>query len=564
MNLVDILNFIGGLALFVFGMTKMSTNIQLVAGAQMRRILRRLTHTPLRGVIVGLGITALIQSSSATTVMLVGFVNAGLLTLKQAVGVVMGSNIGTTVTAQLIAFNIGEYALIFVAIGMVMLLLRKSRSMENWSMILIGFGVLFLGLNIMSASVTGLRNSVYAQDILAKLSTNPFLAILAGTIFTMLIQSSSASVGIVIVLAANGLITFQGALFLVYGDNIGTTITAWLACLNSGSSARQVALVHTLFNVFGTLVIGILTYLGFYTHFINMITPGNVFKGENVARHIANGHTFFNVLNTIAFLPFSGYLAKLATRIIPDDEEDEASMGEPKHLNYTMVSDSYLAIKQSIKEMKEMLRLVQLGQVISYEAFKDRNYKKQVRVSRVEAAIDQLQKEITLYLVAVNEKTNSEDIIIKIPALLHTVNDIEKLGDYTLEINQILNYQIMDQGAPLSEDFKATITAMHNQLQEMIALALDYLDHLDPEIAAELVKREAVIMEDYERLRQGILNQIQNGECDAAGGLNTIDYLDVVELAAAKLINITEAGSQKFVYTYERYHHTPPPKVQRM
>lgn len=564
MNILDIIHFIGGLALFVFGMNKMSNNLQLVAGAQMRRILRRLTGTPLRGVMVGLGITALIQSSSATTVMLVGFVNAGMMTLKQAVGVVMGSNIGTTVTAQLIAFNIGEFALIFVTIGMVMLLISKSRSMENWSMILIGFGLLFLGLTTMSDSVTGLKNSVYAREILAKVSDNPFLAILAGTIFTMLIQSSSASVGIVIVLAANGLIKFEGALFLVYGDNIGTTITAWLACLNSGSSARQVAIVHTLFNVFGTIVIGILTYLGLYTQFINLITPGNVFQGENVARHIANGHTFFNVLNTIAFLPFSGHLANLATRIIPDDKVDEASMGEPKHLNYTMVTDSYLAIKQSIKEMKEMLRLVQLGQTISYEAFKDRNYKKQVRVSRVESAIDQLQKEITVYLVAVNEKTNSEDIIIKIPALLHTVNDIEKLGDYTLEINQILNYQIMDQGAPLSDEFKATITAMHNQLQKMIELALAYLDHLDPDIAEEIIRAEAVIIDDYERLRQGILTQIQNGECDAAGGLNTIDYLDVVELAAGKIINITEAGSQKFVYTYEKHHHIPPPKTQSM
>ena len=545
-------------------MNKMSNNLQLVAGAQMRRILRRLTGTPLRGVMVGLGITALIQSSSATTVMLVGFVNAGMMTLKQAVGVVMGSNIGTTVTAQLIAFNIGEFALIFVTIGMIMLLISKSRAMENWSMILIGFGLLFLGLTTMSDSVTGLKNSVYAREILANVSENPFLAILAGTIFTMLIQSSSASVGIVIVLAANGLIKFEGALFLVYGDNIGTTITAWLACLNSGSSARQVALVHTLFNVFGTIVIGILTYLGLYTQFVNLITPGNVFQGENVARHIANGHTFFNVLNTIAFLPFSGHLARLATRIVPDDKVDEASMGEPKYLNYTMVGDSYLAIKQSIKEMKEMLRLVQLGQTISFEAFKDRNYKKQVRVSRVEAAIDQLQKEITVYLVAVNEKTNSEDIIIKIPALLHTVNDIEKLGDYTQEINRILNYQIIDQGAPLSDEFTATITAMHNQLQKMIELALVYLDHLDPDIAEEIIRAEAVIMDDYERLRQGILTQIQNGECDAAGGLNTIDYLDVVELAAAKIINITEAGSQKFVYTYEKHHHIPPPKTQSL
>lgn len=517
----------------------------------MRSILKRLTSTPLRGVFVGLGITALIQSSSATTVMLVGFVNAGLLAINQAVGVVMGANIGSTITAQLIAFNIGQYALIFVIAGVILLLMRKSRSMEHWSQILIGFGLLFIGLNLMSASVSPLKNSAHAREILMSLSSSPFWGILAGALFTMAIQSSAASVGIVMVLASSGLISFPGALYLVFGDNIGTTITAWLACINSNSAARQVALVHTFFNVFGTIIVGVFTYFGFYTSFIDWITPGRVFEGESIARHIANGHTLFNVLNTLAFLPFSTYLAKLAVLLIPESKgEQEASMGEPKYLDYSLVGDSYVAIKQTIKEMKEMLCLVMLGQTVSYEAFKDRNYKKQVRVSRIEAAIDHLQKEITLYLVAVNEMTNAPDIIIKIPALLHTVNDIEKLGDYTEEINHILNYQISDQKNPLSDDFIGILDEMHQEMMAVMGLCLEFLDALNKDSSQQIIQMTTKIRKEYSRLRQGILEQIRAGKCDVVAGLNVIDYLDVVDLTAGKIMNIAEAGGNKFIYNH--------------
>jgi len=549
-NLLQIINFVGGLALFIFGMNKMSDNLQSVAGNEMRRILKMLTNTPLKGVLVGLGVTGLIQSSSATTVMMIGLVNTGIMTLSQAVGVVMGANIGTTVTAQLIAFNIGQYAFAFIIAGVTMLLLRKSRNMERWSQIIIGFGLLFIGLNVMSAAVSPLKESQIARDFLVNVSSNPILGILAGTLFTMIIQSSSASVGIVIVLAANGLIPFEGALYLVYGDNIGTTITAWLAGIGSNSAARQVALVHTMFNVFGTILIGTLTYLGIYTVIINRITPGNIYAGENIARHVANGHTFFNVINTLIFLPFANVLARIALKVIPPDKEDTLSLGEPKHLNYHVIGNSDLAIKQSLKEMREMLRLVRLGLVVSYEAFKDKNYKKQVRISKIESAIDHLQREVTLYLVAVNEKTNADDIIQKIPALLHSVNDIEKIGDFTEEINRILNYQVPAQKTPLPDSFKAMIDDLHSKLIYMLDLSIDYLEELKEEYTYKIIEMEGRINESHRNLRQSVLSQIQNGECDAAGGLNTIDYLDTAEVTADKLKNLVKAGTHNFVYSH--------------
>ncbi len=557
MNFLEIVNFLGGLALFLFGMNKMSDNLQAVAGNEMRRILKKITDTPFKGVLVGLGVTGLIQSSSATTVMLIGLVNAGLMTLSQAVGVVMGANIGTTVTAQLIAFNIGKYAFGIVVIGVVFLFIRKSRAMEKWSSIILGFGLLFVGLNVMSAAVAPLKESQLARELMTNLSGNPILGILAGTIFTMLIQSSSASIGIVIVLANTGLIGYEGALYLVFGDNIGTTITAWLAGIGSNTAAKRVALVHTLFNVFGTIIFGTLTYLGYYKYFINYITPGNVYAGENMARHIANSHTFFNVFNTVIFLPFAGFLARLATKVIPTGTEETLSLGEPKHLNYHLINDPELAIGQSIKEMREMLRLVRMGMNLSFEAYTEKNYKKQNRVAKIENAIDSLQKEITLYLVAVNERTNSDLVIQKIPALLHTVNDIEKLGDYTEEINKILNIQIRGARESLSPEFEKMVLDLDEKMMYMLDLAIEYLEDLNPDYTYKIIEIEGRINEQHFNARQEILHKIQEGNCNPSGGLNTIDFIDAVEIMADKMKNLVKAGSHNFMYNGAEVHSSP-------
>lgn len=551
MTFFDFLNLVGGLALFIYGMNMMSENLQAVAGNEMRRILKKITNTPFKGVLVGVAITGVIQSSSATTVMLIGLVNAGIMTLQQAVGVVMGANIGTTVTAQLIAFNIGDVALAFVIVGVVGTFLKRSRRMEHWSLIILGFGLLFVGLNLMSASVAVLKDSSFARQILARAADYPLLAILAGALFTMIIQSSSASVGIVMVLATNGLISFEGAMYLVYGDNIGTTITAWLAGLGANNTAKRVALVHTLFNIIGTVIIATLTYQGIYKVFINAITPGNVYLGENMGRHIANAHTFFNVLNTLWMLPFAGLLAKLAERMIPKDPEDLVSLGEPKHLNYHLIHDSQLAIDQSIKEMREMLRLVRLGLFVSYEAFRDKNYKKQIRVSRIESAIDHLQREITRYLVTVNERTNAQTIIQKIPALLHSVNDIEKIGDFTEEVNRILNYQIPAQKDSLSPEFRAMIDDFHSRVIEMLDLSIEYIEEFKPVYTFKIIELEGRINELHHSLRAKIMKQIQNAACDPVGGLNTIDYIDAMELIADKLKNLVKAGTYNFIYNVD-------------
>lgn len=542
------INFFGGLALFLFGMTKMSDNLQAVAGAEMRRILKKITDKPWKGVLVGVGVTSLIQSSSATTVMLIGLVNAGIMNLQQAVGVVMGANIGTTVTAQLLAFNIGKFAYGIIIVGVVLLFLKKSRAMEKWSGIVLGFGLLFIGLNVMSAAVEPLKNSQMARDLMTNVAGNPFLGILTGMLFTMIIQSSSASIGITMVLASNGLITYEGALYLVFGDNIGTTITAWLAGMGANYTAKRVAFVHTIFNVFGTLIFATLTYLGIYKVFINYITPGNVYLGENMARHVANSHTFFNVLNTLIFLPLAGILAHLAIKAIPKSKEDTLSLGEPKHLDYRLLGDSELAVDQSLKEMREMLRLVRRAVTLSYEAYSEKNYRKQAKVPVIESAIDSLQKEITLYLVSLNERCHSDIVIRKIPSLLHTVNDIEKLGDYALELNNILNTQILGQRNTLSVKLEGMVSDLQSKMMYMLDLSIEYMESLKVDYVFKIIEIEGRINEQHFNLRKEILLGIQDGSCEPSGGLNTIDFIDTVEIFADKMKNLVKAGSHGFVY----------------
>ncbi|MBM4404172.1 MAG: Na/Pi cotransporter family protein [Candidatus Cloacimonetes bacterium] len=548
MTALDIINFFGGLALFIFGMNKMSDNLQAIAGSEMKRYLKRLTNTPLKGVMVGIAVTGLIQSSSATSVMLIGLVNAGIMNLTQAIGVIMGANIGTTVTAQLIAFKIGHYAFGFVVVGVVMLLIRRSKVMEKWSLVILGFGLLFVGLNVMSAAVKPLQSSEIAKDLLTRLSINPILGVFAGTAFTMLIQSSSASIGIVIVLATNGLIPFEGAIYLVFGDNIGTTVTAWLASINTNSSARRVATVHTMFNVIGASIFSVLTYLGFYPALVDALTPGPA-EGEKLARHIANTHTLFNVLNTLIFLPFTELLARIATRLIPTSKADAIPAGEPKHLDYHLLQSTDIAIEQSIKEMREMLILVKTSLELSMQAFIEKNYRKQTMIHRIENSIDHLQREITLYLIAVNEYNNNESITKKIPALLHTVNDLEKLGDYSETINKILNDQILSQKCCMNDDFSRYIDEMHKNILYMLDLSIRYMENFDLTYSYKIIELEGRINQHHQEVRNQVIAKIQSAECDATSGLNTIDYIDTIEVIADKMKNLVKAGSYKFIYS---------------
>lgn len=310
MNIESLINLFGGLALFLYGMNMMSTNLETIAGNRMKTILEKLTSNRFLGVLVGTSVTAIVQSSSAVTVMVVGFVNSGLMTLRQAVWIIMGANIGTTITGQLIALDVGAVSPLIAFIGVAMIVFIKNRKVQLAGGIIGGLGILFIGMNLMSDAMIPLRTSESFIELMTQFR-NPLIGILAGLVFTAIIQSSSASVGILQSLAAGGLIGLDGAVFVLFGQNIGTCITAVLAAIGTSRSAKRTTLIHLMFNIIGTCIFVILTLTTPFVAFMESITADPMAQ-------IANTHTLFNIVTTLILLPFGGYLATLAEKILPD------------------------------------------------------------------------------------------------------------------------------------------------------------------------------------------------------------------------------------------------------
>ncbi len=365
-----IFGLVGGLGLFLFGMKIMSEGLQKVAGSRMRKILSALTSNRIVGALVGIAVTAIIQSSSATTVMVVGFVNAGLMSLVQSIGIILGANIGTTVTAQLIAFKITKFALPAIGIGAGFKLFAKNRKWSYFGEILLGFGLLFFGLSVMKSAFDPLKTSDEFHQLFMAVGNNHLLGVLIGAILTMLVQSSSATIGITIALASSGILSFDASVALILGENIGTTITANLAAIGTNLAARRTAFAHFLFNSLG--VCYMLIFFPFFLHFISSITPGDAdfviqtqdqiarMGGEIgdkpfIARHIANTHTMFNIVNTIIFLPLVGLLAKLSTLVIRGREENVEF--HLKYLDNRVLSTPPIALAQARSETRRMAQI---------------------------------------------------------------------------------------------------------------------------------------------------------------------------------------------------------------
>ncbi len=540
-----IIGVLGGLAIFLYGMKKMSESLQVVAGNEMKRILKILTNTPLRGVFVGAFVTSIIQSSSATTVMLVGFVNAGLMTLRQAIGVVMGANIGTTITAQIIAFKIGHYSYPIIILGVIMIFFKRSRRMELWGHVILGFGLLFMGLTIMSSTLKPLRHSELAKHFFVTLSHNPILGILAGTLVTVIIQSSSASIGLVIALANNGLIELQGAIYLVLGDNIGTTITAWLASLAADRASKRVALVHTMFNIIGATIFGVLTYLTIYPHFIDWLTPGAP-NTEHIARHIANSHSVFNIINTLVFLPFVSVLEKIAMKALPFDGKEKELIGEPKYISENLLTTPELAIEQTIKEIKDMLRLSNIAYNKAIDGYLNKDKKLLKQVDEYENAIDHLQKELTFYIVKISEQSLKEDEYNKIPTLLHSINDIERIGDHSENLKEIFE-RILEHKIDYP-DLNIQIKHVKELLNEMNENTLKYINTFQDINRFKVIEIEGKINQLQEDVKSNIISMLQSGKCDPIFAMNFTDFIDNVERIADHMKNIVKAASKDFEF----------------
>lgn len=376
------MGLLGGLALFLYGMHMMSTGLEAAAGNRMKRILERLTANRFLGVMAGAAITCVIQSSSATTVMVVGFVNSGMMTLRQAVWIIMGANIGTTITGQLIALDAGAVAQFVAFAGVIMVVFLKQPKVRHIGDILAGLGVLFIGMEMMSTAMMPLRDSAFFIQMMTKFS-NPLFGILAGAAFTALIQSSSASVGILQALAGSGVISLSGAVYVLFGQNIGTCITALLASIGTNRNAKRTIVIHLAFNVIGTVVFTLLCMTTPLTELIGSLTP------HSPAAQIANMHTIFNIVTTLMLLPFGNLLAGLAERILPDVSKQE----EGKHLYYLknvkVVRDGKIGVsamnfEQTHKEIERMMNMAKKNVYDSFSAFRDRDSKQIPKVAETE------------------------------------------------------------------------------------------------------------------------------------------------------------------------------------
>jgi len=483
-NIQDIIfNFLGGLGIFLFGIKYMGDGLQTAAGDRLRSILDRFTTNPLMGVLAGAFITAIIQSSSGTTSLTVALVSAGYMTLRQAIGVIMGANIGTTMTAFIIGFDIGEYSLPIIATGAFMLFFFKRKSVTVAGRVVFGLGALFFGLELMSAGMKPLSSLDAFYRLTMDMSHNPLLGVLVGTTMTIIIQSSSATIGILQGLFAEGAIALEAALPVLFGDNIGTTITAVLASIGTSLSARRAACVHVMFNVIGAII-----FLIFLTPFTNFIRYLQTTLSLNPEMTIAFAHGSFNVTNTIIQFPFIAGLAWLVTKLVPGEETNVEVT--PQYLNPALIQQSpYIALGQAKKEVQRMASFAHdaLAEAILFFNTKDNRHAQRSR--QYENAIDRLNKEITDYLVQISTRSLSPAASEEHHRLIDAIRDIERVGDHAQSIIDLLETREAKR-VPFSDE-------AFNELNDMMQLTIDtFRDALtalfnnDKELAQKVVINE--------------------------------------------------------------------------
>lgn len=536
MGAKEFASLLGGLALFLYGMNMMSQGMEAAAGNKMKQILERLTTNRYLGVLVGAVITAIIQSSSATTVMVVGFVNSGMMTLRQAVGVIMGANIGTTITGQLIALDAGAIAPFIAFLGVVMVVFLKQPKVRNIGGILAGLGVLFIGMEMMSTAMMPLRDSKAFIDMMTKFS-NPLLGIMAGAIFTALIQSSSASVGILQALATSGAISFSGAVYVLFGQNIGTCITAVLASIGTGRNAKRTTIIHLSFNIIGTAVFTILCMLTPLTSWVGGFTPANP------AAQIANMHTLFNIVTTILLLPAGNLLAKLAEKILPDVDEPEEGMylkylKNTKPVTEGKIGVSAINFELTHKEIARMLEIAKKNVSDSFTAFLNCDDGFIPKVEEKEEYVDFLNREISKYIstnMAHESNTRGSRIL---SAYFKVTSNVERISDHAMNICGYSEW-LKEKDVRFSQEVREEILQMQQTCEELLTLLLnenmEALDELSRVSALE--QKMDDMTEDY---RNRMMHRIQEGTASGEGSVLYTEMLTDFERIGDHALNIAQ------------------------
>lgn len=563
MDIFNLLSLLGGLALFLYGMNVMGEGLTRAAGGKMEQILEKLTSTPIKGVLLGAAVTAIIQSSSATTVMVVGFVNSGIMKLRQAVGIIMGANIGTTVTSWILSLTGIEGDSIFIrmlkpssfspilaVIGIVFLLFTKSEKKHNIGSIFLGFTILMFGMDTMSGAVTPLADVPEFTNILLMFS-NPILGMIVGALFTAIIQSSSASVGILQALCTTGAVTYATALPIIMGQNIGTCVTALISSIGAKKNAKRAAFVHLYFNTIGT----ILFIVVFYT--VNAFVDFAFLENAVSPAGIAVIHSTFNILATLVLLPFSRGLEKLAILTIKDKEEHVEEIAELvplKHLDTRFLEQPAFAVAQSMDVMNNMAEYSAEALYDSLELMKNYSDETWKRVENLEDIVDKYEDELGTYLAKVSGKELSEDDSRNVSMGLHCIGDLERISDHALVISMLFS-KMHNEKMKFSDKAMAELNLYSNAVYEIMQMTIEALTKNDMAVAERIEPLEEVINGLNAAIKKQHIKRLQKGKCTIELGITLENLLNNFERVADHCSNIAVAVLQKKTDSFDTHEY---------
>ena len=534
MDVSILLSMAGGLGLFLFGMHTMSEAIEKAAGARLRSILEFFTTNRFTGMLVGVVFTAIIQSSSACTVMVVSFVNSGLMNLYQAAGVIFGANIGTTVTSQLVSFNLSEYAPIFLLVGALCVMFGRNQKLVKIAEVILGFGVLFTGLSSMSSAMSGLRDVPAVVDMLKSLES-PILAILVGTVLTGIIQSSSVTVSIVLLMCNQGLLELPICLFIILGCNIGACASALLASLAGKKDAKRAAMIHFLFNVIGTVIVYIIFRLGMS----QVISLLHMISGNNPGRCVANAHTIVKIFQVIILLPFSSGIVKLTYLVIPGEDKtvNYRENYQLKYIGDKVVFNPATAVINVLKEVERMANLADENLNRAMNALITLDHEDIEEVYEVEKNINFLNKSITDYLVTINQTTLPIEDLKSLGALFHVVNDIERIGDHAENVADAAKRR-EEMNVSFSKDATKELGEMLNMVNTIVQFSISTLHNISDEHVEDIIRLEDAVDEKERELQQAHVDRLTRNECTPEAGMLYSDIVSGLERVADHATNI--------------------------
>ena len=526
-------HFLGGLGLFLYSIKTMGDGLQQAAGDRLRFYIDKYTSNPFLGVLVGIVVTALIQSSTGVTVITVGLVSASLLTLRQAIGIIMGANIGTTVTSFIIGFKLGEYALPLIFLGTMFLFFTKNRTANNIGRILFGVGGIFYALNLISAGMSPLKDLPQFKEYMVTLGQNPILGVVAGAVITVLIQASSATIGILQGLYAGGFLDLKGALPVLFGDNIGTTLTVIIAAAGANISAKRVAATHVTFNVLGTILCLIL--LGPFT---SMIEYFQALLHLSPEMTIAFSHGAFNVSNTIVQFPFIGALAYFVTKLIPG--EDEVVKYEPLYLDEQLIKQApSIALGNAKKELLHLGNYAVKAFDLSYDYIINSNEKVAEKGHKTEEAINTIDEKLTRYLISLSSEALSQKESEVLTNILDSSRDLERIGDHAEALINLNDY-LQRKNVQFSNSALEELEEIYRQTSDFVKDALESVENNDLEKAQSLIERHEAINKMERVLRKTHIKRLNNGECSTQAGVNFIDIISHYTRVSDHAMNLAE------------------------